>query len=62
MVIYESMVLGWIYLHNWVIYVVSVGKYTIHVSSGIDDYLVGGDWNMTGLFSHSVGNLMISID
>ena len=24
--------------------------------------LVGGDWNMTGLFSHSVGNVIIPID
>ena len=25
-------------------------------------YLVGGDWNMIGLFSHSVGNVIIPID
>ena len=29
----------------------------------ISDYLLGGDWNMTGLFSHSVGNgIIIPID
>ena len=31
----------------------------IHLDLNI---LVGGDWNMTGLFSHSVGNVIIPID
>ena len=26
------------------------------------DPLIGGDWNMTGLFSHSGGNFIIPID
>ena len=27
-----------------------------------DFYLLGGDWNMTGLFFHSVGNFIIPVD
>ena len=28
----------------------------------LEKQLVGGDWNMTGLFFHSVGNVIIPID
>ena len=43
-------------------HVMCIYSYVCLRNEWLQEYLLGGDWNMTGLLSHSVGNVIIPTD